>query len=293
MNYIHESHEGKDTNYLFPLKYCGHRWLENGKVMSRFIEVLSLVRKYIDGLKKLPKNDERFVIVKEACQNPVFICILKFSLSVANYLEPFLKLFQSECPLAFFLYEKLREMMIALMVRFVKPDVLASNSSSYKLLKLDLKNESNLLPASSVKTGFGASTELKKLNTLQQTKVRQFQSNARQFQSNARQLLIRLVQKMGERSPLVYKLTNYVSALSPTQIVSVKNTQLEKRFSSLMELLIDSKWITSVMADKALNQYMQLIKNNDFLPQLKKFNVTTDRVDCYPARQLILMFEKL
>ena len=72
-NELHESHEGKETNYLFPLKYCGHSWLENGKIMSRLIEILHLVRKYIDSLKELPKNGERFIVLKKACHNPGFI----------------------------------------------------------------------------------------------------------------------------------------------------------------------------------------------------------------------------
>ena len=78
-----------------PLKYCKHRWLENVKVMSRLMEKLQLVRKYIVSFKKLPKNDERFTVVKEACHHPVFKAILQFSLCIANDLEPFLKLFQS------------------------------------------------------------------------------------------------------------------------------------------------------------------------------------------------------
>ena len=30
-NDLQESHEGKSTVCLFPLRYCGHRWLENEK----------------------------------------------------------------------------------------------------------------------------------------------------------------------------------------------------------------------------------------------------------------------
>ena len=191
--------------------------------MSRLIEILHLVRKYFDSLKKLHKNDERFTVMKEACHNPVFICILQFSLCVVNDLEPFLKLFQSERPLIFFLYEKLKEMLIGLMMHFVKPDVLVSANSGCKLLKLDLKNESNLLSTSSVKVGFGTGTELKKLKTLKHTKISQ-------FQGNARKLLIKLIEKIRKHSPLAFHLTHCLSALSPTQIVSVKHTTLETRF---------------------------------------------------------------
>ena len=93
-----------------------------------------------------------------------------------------------------------------------------------------------VLSMSSVKVGFGASTELKKLKTVQHTKIRQ-------FQSNARKLLIKLIEKIQKRSPLVFKCINSLSALSPTQIVSVKHTTLETRFSSFLEMLIGKKWM--------------------------------------------------
>ena len=123
--------------------------------MYRLIKILHLVRKYSNSLKKLPKNYERFILLKEPCHNPVFICIFKFLLCVANGLEPVLKLFQLEHPLTFFMYERLKEMMIALVMRFVKPVVLASANSRYKLLKLYLINKSNLLSTLPVKVGFG------------------------------------------------------------------------------------------------------------------------------------------
>ena len=45
-----------------------------------------------------------------------------------------------------------------------------------------------------------------------------------------------------------------------------------------MEIFIETKWIISIAADKALNQYIQLIKNNDFIAQLKKLDIAIERV---------------
>ena len=115
------------------------------------------------------------------------------------------------------------------------------------------------MSTSSVQVEFGASTELKKLHY----------TNIRQFQSIARKSLIKLIERIRERSSLAFKLT-YLSALFLTQIVSMKQTTLETRFSSPLEMLIEKKSIISVATDKALNQHIQLIKNNDFLAQLKK-----------------------
>ena len=114
------------------------------------------------------------------------------------------------------------------------------------------------MSTSSVQVEFGASTELKKLHY----------TNIRQFRSIARKSLIKLIETIRERSSLAFKLT-YLSALFLTQIVSMKQTTLETRFSSPLEMLIEKKSIISVATDKALNQHIQLIKTNDFVAQLK------------------------
>lgn len=116
------------VNYMKAMKgnkltFCFHsnivdtcRWKME---MSCLIEMLRLVCKYIDSLKKLPKNDERFIVLKE----------------------------------------------VRFYMHFIKVDVLPSGNTVYKLLKFNLKNESNLLSMLSAKVGFIASTELKKLET--------------------------------------------------------------------------------------------------------------------------------
>lgn len=57
-------------------------------VISWLIEIIHLVLKYIDSLKKYPK-----MIHDEACHKQVFICILQFLFCIVNDLEPVLKLF--------------------------------------------------------------------------------------------------------------------------------------------------------------------------------------------------------
>ena len=37
-NDLEERHDDNSMTQLFPLKFCGHRWLENGKVLTRFLE---------------------------------------------------------------------------------------------------------------------------------------------------------------------------------------------------------------------------------------------------------------
>ena len=106
---------------LFPLKFCGHRWLENGKTISRFMEIKEKVTKYLTlskERKNRPVKDERFPLLLKNTKSKFFPANCEFSQSVCRDIEPFLKLFQAEKPLAVFLYSQLRELIRSLLERF-------------------------------------------------------------------------------------------------------------------------------------------------------------------------------
>ena len=95
------------------------------------------------------------------------------------------------------------------MERFVKPDVLQANCTGYKLLKLDLTKEDNLLTIELFNVGFGA--KLGKLKTTEKTLEWH-------FRKGAQALLVRVIEKLRERCPLKFKMTRSISCLSPTEI---------------------------------------------------------------------------
>ena len=45
-NDLQESHEGKSTAYLFPLRYCGHRWFANGQA----IKLIDDIQPYLSNI---------------------------------------------------------------------------------------------------------------------------------------------------------------------------------------------------------------------------------------------------
>ena len=142
-------------------------------------------------------------------------------------------------------------------------------NDSTKLLLLN--DSAKLLECDSVDVGFGAKKVLKKLTTVQATKARDFKKNAKQF-------LIKLVSKLAERCPLKYKLTQFIAALSPIQISSVSDQVLMKRFDKFLELLTESKWLSSISADRAKHQYSEFISNKKVLQKMKEFDIG-DSVD--------------
>ena len=84
--------------------------------------------------------------------------------------------------------------MLSLMERLVKPKVItASKSSPMKSMHIDLNDNNNLLPTSSIKVGFGAKALIKNLPTVKQIELRTFFDNARAF-------LKTVIAKLKERS---------------------------------------------------------------------------------------------
>ena len=79
-------------------------------------------------------------------------------------------LFQAEQPLVFFMYENLKDLILSQVTRFVRTEVITKHTLS-QIVKLSFRDDSKILPSASVDVGFPANSILKKLNTLQSTKV--------------------------------------------------------------------------------------------------------------------------
>ena len=84
-NDLQESHESKSTAYLFPLKYCEHRWFENGKAINRLIDIQPYLKLFLEHLtenKKFPNQDNRFPFLKSVINPALLPAVLEFSLCV-------------------------------------------------------------------------------------------------------------------------------------------------------------------------------------------------------------------
>ena len=81
------------------------------------------------------------------------------------------------------------------MGRFICPAVFEANSSSWKMLKIDLKKEENLISSDKLHLGVRTTRITNKFTTTQTLEVRKFKQNARKF-------LIHLIGKLKEHSPL-------------------------------------------------------------------------------------------
>ena len=87
-------------------------------------------------------------------------CNIIFFLSVIQELESFLVLFQAEGSLVIFIYEKLKELILLLVTRFMLMEVIQEHTLA-KLVKLDFNEIAHILPSCSVDFGFAANSVLK------------------------------------------------------------------------------------------------------------------------------------
>ena len=107
--------------------------LENGKALDYFSD------------PKISPNDDRFTTILDKMGFPLHLATPEISLFICNEIEPFLTCFQAERALPVFLSEKLKELLTSIMGRFIRPAAFAANSSTRKMLKIDLKEEENLI----------------------------------------------------------------------------------------------------------------------------------------------------
>ena len=278
-NEIPDNGDDQSLKSYFPLKFAGHRWLENGKCLERYLEIQDKIANFmkaseLKNRKNFGPKDERKPLLVRVTNSLMFKVYCEFSLSICRDIEPFLTLFQAERPLCVFLFSKLVDLLTTLMQRFIRKDVLDSNSSASKLMRIDVRAENNILPLESVKIGFGAKRALRQLKSEDKTKARTFRKEARDF-------LACIVEKMKERSPLKYTLTRPLSSLSPIDINAKGKATIIGRFSKLCEIICDKKWLAIRNAQNAERQFDQLLSNVDFVSKSESFDIHNDRVDVF------------
>ena len=81
------------------------------------------------------------------------------------------------------------------MGRLLRPAVFTRNSSTWKMLKIDLKKEENLISSDNLHVGVRATRAFNKCTTTQAPQVRKLKQNARKF-------FIHLAEKLKGRPPL-------------------------------------------------------------------------------------------
>ena len=117
------------------------------------------------------------------------------------------------------------------------------NSCSGKdLLNVDLEDSSKWKRTEDIDVGIGARQALLK------GKVKQI--DALHFRNECRAILVLIVKKLRERSPLAFPLTRYVSGFSP--IVMKNPTVSVKRVTKFIEALVETWHLDAIDGERSL-----------------------------------------
>lgn len=192
----------------FPLKYCGHRWLENKPVVERAIAIWPSIVKYVRAvpsnpvLKKHVKTSKAFTLVKTMVSDPLILAKMNFFLSMTIPYQDILTNFQSYNPMLPFLKASMLRLMTILMKRVVPPAIIQAATSNVKLCSIDLDDQKNLKKQSETDVGTGTLLELNKASISSEPTFPQLRH---QFYKECQSFVIAAIQKVQEKNPLRYE----------------------------------------------------------------------------------------
>ncbi|TKS80447.1 hypothetical protein D9C73_013320 [Collichthys lucidus] len=222
---------------VFPLAFCGHRWLENLPVVQRALEVWPFLQLYADAVKKkeLPNpGTGSFETIEAAQKDRLILAKLQFFATIARTFQPFLKRYQTDEPAMPFLASDLAELMKSLLRRFVKREVL-QDITKLQLTKLDLSEKKNLLLPQKVDIGLGAEKALKE-SAVSDLRVLEFRSDCMQGLTN-------IVRKVQEKSPLKYTTVRQMACLDPSNMFRDPD-RCKEQMKGLVQTFLQTKQLS-------------------------------------------------
>lgn len=266
---------------VFPKKFCAHRWVENGPVAERALEIWKHVQKYVRSVKKKP-DTKSFDLIKSAAEDPLTVARLEFFLSVTAHVKHFLTVFQGDRPLLPFLGDELGNVVKSLMNRFIKKEVLADADTVLKLTKIDCDDKKNYRDYKQIDIGFAANKVLQEApNTVSDLQKMTFRMGCCKF-------LAAMTSKLLERSPLKYGLVRNLNCLVPKNMATVPE-DCRKAFNKVLETLLTKKHFRASQCDEAGRQFSKFcdqivkVKSSEFSNFVEVANTgkEADRLDVF------------
>ena len=257
----------------FPLQFCGTRWVEDCNVAERAILIWENIKKHVNTIelgpkKKIPKCSS-YKTVSVAVNEPLTCARLQVFINTAQIVQPFLRLFQANKPMAPFLAE-VYKMMKDLMEKFIKKELLSSSISS--MMEVDVSDKKNHVKNKNINIGFAVKGHLSKAGV---GDVR-----ITEFRHQCLTCYEAIVSKLKERSPIKYDFVLHLRSLSPQYITKHPNGSI-KCFEKLLECLIEYKYLNSADCDIVLGEYKNLIPEIglEHKERFSEFDLKKDRLD--------------
>ena len=239
---------------VFPLHFCKTRWVEDKIVASRAIQIWpdisKVIRHWLSLVKnKQPQNKSFNVLVKHHT-DPLMLIKLHFFKFIASILSPFLRCFQMPKPMIPFSSTELDATLRRVMSLFLRRQVIEEATTPYKLLKIDLGKRESMVDLQNVDLGTAANSALNKSKVKDDLKMK--------FRKDCVKILVKLIEKLKERSPVSYGVVHNAVCFVPSEMVNHGATS-ELRAKNLIRKLYDLKLLSSQEADKAKQEYQAFL----------------------------------
>ena len=124
---------------------------------------------------------------------------MQFFQDVASQLKGFVEVFQTNSPMVPFLEKSLVIVFQPLLKMVIKSELLKEVDTSLKLVNLDLSKSSSLVPCELIKLPTAAKALLSSTNFTNNP-------NKRSFKKDCKSMIVSMISKLQERSPLKYDL---------------------------------------------------------------------------------------
>ena len=251
------------------------------QVALRALQIWSSIKavtNYWESLckSKRPSNKSYETLVKY--RTDVLVpCKLQFFAFVAGILKPFLQIFQTDRPMLPFMLKELERVFDQLIRLVMKRDAIKEADTIIRKLKEKwLKDMNNQLEEDLVDLGAATKDLLAKTQVSAEKK--------RKFKRDCKQIIITIILKLQERSPLKYMIVRNSSSLSPEMIIQ-KSDEASTRFRSLADRLYATQKIKAEVADKAKAQFDDFLKDSKLqhTEEFKNFDFKKDRLDSFLA----------
>ena len=187
---------------------------------------------------RVPWLPIRFIRTRSS-KDPLMVTQLELFISVAKQLQHVLLMFQTDTPMAPFLGQSLKDLLLTLMGRIIKKDVLDQSDSYPKLTALDPCDKKKQVHCKHMEFGFAA------------------------FKTECVQLLSAMTAMLIERCPLKYPLVRYLSSLNPPKMIS-SASDVTANFEKILQILMNGSWCSAGERDELISQYKA------FLVQMKQ-----------------------
>nr|XP_033499290.1 uncharacterized protein LOC117267472 [Epinephelus lanceolatus] len=266
----------------FPLPFCGHRWIENVPVAERAIAVWPMLQMYVDAAekKKVKKpSTASYDTILAAQGDPLIIPKLQFFLAISRSFNPYLTRYQTDEPVLPFLAKDLTELLMSLLQRFVKQEILQDRTPR-QLTQIEVSEEKNWVSLRNLDIGLGAECAIKELLGKPGCKIGEL--SVLTFRRECLQCLVKVVRKLQEKCPLKFPVVRQIACLDPTRM----NRDPEwciTQMKSIVQMFVQGKQLTGGIpaGDVIIQQFTSLLSVEGRDEEFVYFQPMKQRLDVF------------